>query len=187
MVSMGKKAQIDLKDASGVGKADAPVILVEYACARCPYCAKITPKIYEAVKKGPLAGKVRFYFKTFPIRGHEYSKETGLGFVAAHRQGKFWEFLLLAYERFDAFCIKKQVDWAEEAGMDPARFSELVASPDVRAQLVESKKEGIVNGVDATPTFFINGRKFVGELAIEELIDVLEEEFDRASGVTHRR
>ena len=53
-------------------------------------------------------------------------------------------------------------------------------------RLIEIKKEVIVRGVDATPTFFISGRKYQGELTREELVDVLEEEFNRISGIRYR-
>jgi protein-disulfide isomerase len=183
----GKKSKIDLQNLPVVGDATAPVIIVEYACARCPFCAKITPKLHEAITEGVLKGKVRMYFKIFPIRNHEYSKETALGFMAAVEMGRFWEFLLHSYENFDRFCIKKQLAWAEAAGMEKSTFEKLVADPGVRDRVVASKKEGIVNKVDATPTFFINGRKFFGDMSIEEMIDVIEEEYDRIKGIEYRK
>ncbi|MCP4600421.1 MAG: thioredoxin domain-containing protein [Proteobacteria bacterium] len=183
----GKKASIDLSGSPAVGEQRAPVTLVEYACARCPYCARITPKLYHAVASGQLKGKVKLYFKTFPIRGHESSKETGLGFIAANKLGRFWEFLLHSYEHFDSFCVLKQADWAEAAGMERNAFERTVADPVTRKLLVDSKKEGIVNKVDATPTFFINGRKYVGDINLREIIDVLEEEYERVKGIQYRR
>jgi protein-disulfide isomerase len=180
-----KKAEIDLTGVPMAGEAGAPITLVEYACARCPYCSKITPTLYDAITKGKLKGKVKLYFKPFPIRGHEYSKETGLGFVAATKLGKFWEFLLYSYEHFDDFCVLKQSDWAEHVGMDRTAFDAAVADPVTRTLLVDSKKEGIVNKVDATPTFFLNGRKYVGDINLKELVDVLEEEYDRVKGKLH--
>ena len=183
----GKKSKIDVSNLPISGEDAAPVTLVEYACARCPFCAKITPKLHEAVTEGVLKGKVKMYFKIFPIRNHEHSKETALGFMAAVEMGKFWEFLLHSYEHFDRFCIKRQAAWAEAAGMNKEAFEKLVDDPAVRDRVVASKKEGIVNKVDATPTFFINGRKFFGDMSIEEMIDVLEEEHDRIKGIEYRK
>jgi Thioredoxin len=182
----GNEAKIDLVGLPVAGIEKAPVTLVEYACARCPYCAKITPKIYDVIVNGRLKGKVRMYFKSFPIRSHEFSKETGLGFITATRLGKFWEFLLYTYEHFDNFCIKKQSDWAESAGMERGEFEQTNLDPVTRKLLVDSKKEGIVNKVDATPTFFINGRKYVGDINYSELVDTLEEEYEKVSGKRHR-
>ncbi|MFC1655069.1 DsbA family protein [Myxococcota bacterium] len=183
----GKKSKIDLENFPAVGEGDAPVAVVEYACARCPFCAKLTPKLHQAVVSGPLKGKARLYFKIFPIRNHEHSKETALAFMAAAEMGRFWEFLLHSYENFDRFCIKKQPAWAVAAGMDKQAFEKLVADSGVRDRVVASKKEGIVNKVEATPTFFINGRKYFGDMNIAEMIDVLEEEHDRIQGIEYRK
>jgi protein-disulfide isomerase len=180
------KAKIDLTGLSAAGDASAPVTLVEYACPRCPYCAWMTPEVYEAVTKGPLKGKVKLYLKTFPIRGHHDARKSGLAFVAAEKLGHFWEFVLYFYQRSDQFSVGKLPEWAEAAGMDRGAFERTMAGSATLEALVETKKEGIVGGVGATPTFFINGRKYHGDLTREELVDVLEEEFNRISGIRYR-
>ncbi|MBW2735408.1 MAG: thioredoxin domain-containing protein [Deltaproteobacteria bacterium] len=186
MVAAGKRASIDLKDVPPAGDENSPVTLVEVACARCPFCAKITPALHKQVVSGRLKGKVKLYFRSFPIRDHKYSKEAGLGFVAARRMGKFWPFLLHAYEHFDAFSPEKQRPWARFAGMDCKRFAEVMSDDGTRKLLVASKKEGLRNRVKATPTFFIDGQRYVGELKVEELVDVLEEAYERKKGLLFR-
>ena len=181
------KVSIDLKGVPVAGDASAPITLVEYACSRCPYCSRITPELYRAVVEGPLKGKVRFYFKLFPIRGHRYGKEGGLAFLAAAELGRFWDYLTYFYQRFDEYCPKLQAQWAEKAGMNRAAFEMIANDPSTREALVRSKKEGIVNKVDSTPTFFINGKKYQGEVNSNELIDVLEEQYERIKGITHRK
>ena len=183
----GRKVTINLTGLSVAGDPRAPVTLVEYACPRCPYCATMTPKIYDAVVKGPLEGKVKLYFKTFPLRGHRGAKESGLAFVAAQRLGHFWEFLLYFYQHYQLFSVLGQVEWAEAVGMDRGAFRRAMEDPASRRWLVEMKKEGIVNNVEATPTFFVNDRKYLAEFTPEELIDVLEEEFDRIKGIRYRQ
>ncbi|MFC1611895.1 DsbA family protein, partial [Myxococcota bacterium] len=180
-------AKIDLEGLAPVGEESSSVTAVMYACGRCPFCARLTPQIHEAVTKGQLKGKVKLYFKLFPIRGHEHSKESGMAFLAANELGKFWEFVLYAYAHFDTFAPDEQILWAEQIGLDTVRFQELAKSPAIRAKLVASKKEGLANKVEATPTFFIDGHKYDGELNVSELVDVLEEAFERARGQTHVR
>jgi len=181
-----RKAEIDLAGLPVAGEANAPVTLVEYACPRCPYCAMMTPKVYDAVVKGRLDGKVKLYFRTFPLRSHAGGKESGLAFVAAEKLGHFWEFVLYFFQRFDRFSVPRLLEWAEAAGMDREAFEQAMADPASLQRLIEMKKEGIVNGVEATPTFYINGRKYNAELSHEEVIDVLEEEFDRVEGIRYR-
>jgi hypothetical protein len=147
----------------------------------------MTPELYDAVVKGPLEGKAKLYFKTFPLRGHKGAKEGGLAFVAAQRLGHFWEFLLYFYKHYTLFSPLGLADWAEAVGMDRRAFRQAMADPASRRSLVEIKKEGIVNNVEWTPTLFVNGRKYLAELTPAEVIDVVEEEFDRIEGIQYRQ
>jgi predicted DsbA family dithiol-disulfide isomerase len=98
--------------------------------------------------------------------------------VSAARLGRFWPFVIKMYERFDSFCPKLLSDWAVEAGMDKAAFEKEMADPKNRDALVASKQEGIRNKVEATPTLFIDGRKYVYEAQQEAVVDVLLEEYE---------
>lgn len=185
MTSTGNDYRIDTKGAVPVGKSDAKVTVVAYVCPRCPFCARLMGELEKSVVSGQLAGKVKLYAKLFPVRNHPGSSEAGLALVAAARLGKFWEYLLALYRDFDGFDVNKLADVAAAAGLDKAKFSELSKDPKTRASLVESKKEGVRNGVESTPTFFINGRKYVGELKLSVLEDILEEEHERVTGKAH--
>jgi len=176
-----KKAQINLSGIVPAGDANAPVKLVVYACARCPFCSKIVPALYREVTNGRLKGKVQLFFKPFPLKSHQYSKEGGLAMVAAADLGKFWEYLLHMYENFDMFCVDKLALWAEIQGMNKTRFEQLMADSNTRKALVDSKKEGLANGVNATPQLFINGKKYVGFLDIDELVDIMQEEAENTT------
>jgi protein-disulfide isomerase len=182
MVPGGPVAQIDLDGAPSFGDPAAPVVLVEYACVRCPFCSRITPDLMQAIESGVLAGKVRLVFKLFPIKGHEGSTESGLAAQAAHQQGKFWEFMTLAYDRFDRFSVDALPDWAADAGLDGEAYAAAVADGATRDAVVRSKREGMGNGVDSTPTFFVSGRRYQAELEVTQLIDILLEEYERLTG-----
>lgn len=182
MVGSGAPAEVDLAAAATVGPEDAPVTVVIYACARCPYCSRLIPELHRAVTGGALAGEVRLAFRIFPIRGHEGSTEAGLAFAAAAELDAFWPFMLNAYRHFDDFAPGLQPAWAEAVGLDRAAFEALAADPATREALVASKKEGLVNGVEETPTFFINGRRWVGDLTADELLDAFAEEAARVRG-----
>lgn len=182
MVGGGSRAEIDLAAAPTIGSDDAPVTVVVYACARCPYCTILVPALYEAVTTGPLHDEVRLAFRTFPIRGHEGSTTAGLGFVAAADMKSFWPFMLHAYGHFDAYSPERQVEWAVAVGLEREAFEKRVFDPATRDALVVRKKEGLVNGVEETPTVFINGRRWVGDLETAELVDAIEEEAVRVKG-----
>jgi len=182
MLGAGAPAEIDLDGAPAVGGDDAPVTVVVYACARCPYCSRLVPALYEEVVQGRLEGDARLVFRTFPIRGHEGSLEGGLAFTAATELGRFWPFLLEAYRSFDRFSPEVLPEWAEAAGIDREAFETRTALPGTRETLVEIKKEGLANGVEETPTLFLDGRRWVGELELDELVDAIREQAARARG-----
>lgn len=182
MVVGDEPAVVAVDPATTLGPAEAPVTVTVYACARCPYCSKLVPAMVQEVQNGRLRRGVRLVFRTFPIRGHEGSTEGGLAFVAAAEMGRFWPFLLYSYQRFDEFSPERLRDWAGAVGLDPEAFAARMADPATREKLVESKKEGVANGVEETPTVLINGRRWVGDLELGELDDALEEELDRLGG-----
>lgn len=182
-VSMtGSRSKIEPAGLEWAGEAKAPVEVVVYACARCPFCSKSVPEMYEAVTKGALKGKARLAMKLYPVKGHEGSKEGGLAFEAARRLGYFWKYVLHIYGRFDDFCPKKLAGWAAELGMDLLKFETLMGSAEVREAVVESKREGMRNQVESTPTYFINGKLYKADLKTWALTGAVQEEFDRVSG-----
>ncbi|MBN2802731.1 MAG: thioredoxin domain-containing protein [Deltaproteobacteria bacterium] len=174
-----KKTSIDLSSTPVAGDEKASVSVVVYACTRCPFCANLVPQIYKEVTNGERKGKVKLYFKPFPLKSHEFSKEGGLALIAANSQGKFWPFLLRLYSEFDFFSLDKLTKWATLEGMNKSDFAKKMSEPSTRNQLIASKKEGLANGVTSTPQLFINGKKYVGFLDMPELVDVLTEEYVR--------
>jgi len=174
----GNPAAIDVKGLPAAGAAEAPITVVEYADGRGPHCARMTPGVYQAVVRGPLKGKVKLFFKPFPLRRNPHAKEAGLGIIAAAQLGRYWQFILHSFAHVDQFTVEGQPGWAEAVGLDRQAFIKRLADPATKKTLVASKMEGLENNVTSTPTFFIEGRKYGGELEIHELVDLLEELHD---------
>jgi protein-disulfide isomerase len=166
---------LDLRGAEAAGDPAAPITVVEFADARGPSCARVTPGLHRAVVQGPLRGKVKLYFKLFPMRRNSHSREAALAVLAAGEQGGYWRYLLHGYQRFDAYRPDVQQAWARVLGLDAQRFARKLQDPQLLKGLKRSKLEGLENGVNSTPTFFIDGQPYRGELSVEELVDVLEE------------
>jgi protein-disulfide isomerase len=179
-------AEIDLEGLPVAGDPDAPVTLVEFADARGVHCARMTPPLLDAVETGPLAGKVRLAVVLFPLRSNPHAKEAGLAVLAAAEMGVPWSYLRDVFEQFESFAVDQRRARAEALGLDGARFEELLADPALTERLVAGKRAGLELGVEGTPTFFIDGRRYEGEMEVDELVDVLEEAHDRAAGRIHR-
>ncbi len=181
MLGTGRSARIDTADLSWAGAVKAPVEVVVYTCARCPFCAKSVPAMHEAVTDGALEGKARLGLRIFPVKGHPHSAEGGVAFQAALELGKFWSYVLEVYRRFDDFSPDRLGEWAAGVGMARGAFEESVGAPATRKRVVASKKEGLRNQVRATPTYFINGKLYQGDMSDWALEDAILEEHDRTS------
>jgi protein-disulfide isomerase len=181
LLPIGKPAQIAVDEATLAGDTHAPVTVVVYACARCPFCKVVVPALYNQVTAGSLQGKVRLYFRPFPLKDHPGSVEGGMAFIAATKLGRFWPFILKTYESYDTFCPQLLPEWAAAIGLSRADFERELAAAETREALVAAKQEGIRNKVDATPAIFINGRRYVYEMKEDIIIDVLQEAADAAA------
>lgn len=177
---LGKPVAIALDERTRAGDAEAPIAVTVYACARCPFCMVFVPALHREVTEGKLKGKARLYFRPFPIKEHPGANEGGLAMLAAARgTGTFWPFLLALYAGYDDFDPKVFPEWAARAGLDRAAFEQSLADPAVRQELVSSKQEGLRNKVVATPTVFIDGRRYVHDLKADVVADVVLEIAER--------
>lgn len=178
----GPRVEIDVTGSTVAGDPDAPMEIVEYVCIRCPYCSISGRYLHESVTSGKLKGKAKLYMRSFILRNHEGATAGAAAAVAAEELGKFWEMLLYMFEHFDEYDTEKLPDWAASLGMDADRFRERMDSSGVRQKLIESQKEGIRNGVESTPTIFVNRRRYQGDLALGAIVDFVEGEYDRLAG-----
>ncbi len=173
-----KTPKVELDEQYMAGDKDSKITVVSYICARCPFCAIITPKLYKEITEGRLKGKAKLYIRPFPLKSHEHSLEGGLAMVAAAKMGKFFDYLIRLQEDFNNFSLPKLNVYAAEVGLTITKFEETMKDHDIKKYLENSKKEGLKNGVDATPTFFINGKIYYSNFYIYLLVDSILEEYD---------
>ena len=70
-------------------------------------------------------------------------------------------------------------DRQRAAGADPAATATCAASPQAKADVIQSYELGVANGVTGTPTLFINGRKIVGNQPYGKIREIIEDELTR--------
>lgn len=182
MLPGAPRASIDLSSSPPAGDPSSKVTLVAYVCPRCPYCERLMAELHKEVTSGALQGKVKLYARLFPLRGHQGSTEASLAVTAAGKLGKFWPYLMRVYQDFGQFALQKLPQYATQSGLPRDRFESLSRDASVRAELVSSKKEGVRNKVESTPTLFLNGRRYAGDLGADTVVDVLLEEHERLTG-----
>ncbi|MBI4350321.1 MAG: thioredoxin domain-containing protein [Elusimicrobia bacterium] len=148
------------------GPGSAPVQIYEYTDFACPACRYAAVKVDEMIKiYGP---GLRVSFKHYPLVNiHPWSFHAAAYADCAGEQGKFKEYSELLFENqekwgtakvkpgeFEAFAVRLKLDWPKMAAC--------ADSPEVLNRLKLDIAEGDMKGVDATPTFFVNGKRAVG-------------------------
>jgi len=164
-----------------LGPVDAPITLVEYGDFQCPHCRRAHGILPRVLKR--MGDQTRFVFRHFPLaESHPnalHAAEAAESVAAQAGERAFWKMHDLLYDH--------QHDW-EQATSD-APILELArqagANADVvAADLDEEKYEehvkadfmsGVRSGVNGTPTFFINGRRFEGDwTTVDTFVAALE-------------
>ena len=155
-----------------LGPADAPVTVVEYGDYECPYCRGAARDVHVLLDRHP--GKIRFAFRNFPISQlHPHAEQAAEAAEAAAAQGKFWEMyelLLRPSARLDRPAL---LGYAERLGLDVARFDNDVAGAVYAGTIERDVREGLSNGVNATPKFYVDGRRIDGKFPLEGLADAV--------------
>ncbi|MEV7556978.1 thioredoxin domain-containing protein [Streptomyces sp. NPDC089795] len=153
-------------DKLAVGRADAPVVLIEYSDFKCGYCGKFARDTEpELVKKYVADGTLRIEWRNFPIFGAE-SEAAAKAAWAAGQQDRFDAFHAAAYaagSKEKGFAEPRLVELAREAGVgDLERFKADLAGEPAAAALRKDQEEGYRIGVTSTPSFLLNGRPIAG-------------------------
>ena len=117
-------------------------------------------------------GKVRFVFKHFPLRMHQWARAAAIAAECAGRQGRFWEYHDRLYARQKEWVNEKAesllVAYALAFKLDMNAWQACRGDPALPALLEVEIKDGGNAWVGSTPTFFINGKRFVGSKQLGE-------------------
>lgn len=167
---------------SWVGKADAPITIIEYASMTCSHCAAFHNDTYPLLKKNYLdTGKARFTLREFPL-----DALAAAAFMLARSAGDKREALvdlLFAQQKNWAF-VDKPLDALEntvkQAGIGSEEFKKVLQDNALYQNVLKVRQRGADKfGVDSTPTFFINGERKKGEIAPGDLDKTLAPFIDK--------
>ncbi|MFF5447313.1 DsbA family protein [Streptomyces sp. NPDC012888] len=171
-------ARRDAGDKLALGRADAPVVLIEYSDFRCGYCAKFARDTEpELVRKYVEDGTLRIEWRNFPIFGAE-SEAAAKAAWAAGRQDRFRQFHAAAYAegaKEKGFGPDRLLELAREAGVpDLERFRADMDGEAARKALAEDQAEGYRIGVSSTPSFLVNGQPIAGAQPLDAFTRAVE-------------
>lgn len=163
---------VDVTGAPFKGPANAPVTITLFTDFECPFCRQIIPLLTQVMEKNPQT--VKLSFKNMPLKIHKFAEPSAKAALAAHEQGKFWEFhdRLFAEKTLSEALIKKI---AADLQLDIPRFEKDMASPEIQAKVQKDLVDAQNAGVSGTPTIFINGRT-PKQRSLEGIQAIIDEE-----------
>ena len=152
-----------------LGPANGPVTVVEYGDYECPYCRAAARDVHQLLEHYP--DMVRFVFRNFPIPNmHPHGEQAAEAAEAADAQGKFWEMYELLLRPYSRLDLDSLVNYAERLSLDTGRFLNEVTGNVYAAKIEGHLREGVRNGVNATPKFYVDGERIDGRLPLEGLV-----------------
>jgi protein-disulfide isomerase len=159
-----------------IGRADAPVTMIEYSSLTCPHCADFHKDALPSIKRDFVdTGKVRIVFWDFPLGNLAMAAA-----MVARCSGKNY------IPMIDAF-FQSQETWARSetpfdaiagiarlSGMNIDDLENCLDDQALLDALQNKKREAAeVLGVESTPTFFIEGVKVPGNLPYQDFKEIL--------------
>ncbi len=157
-----------------LGKADAPIVIFEFFSLTCPHCAAFNQETLPQVKKDWIdTGKAKLVYRDFPL------DQEALFAAAVAR--------CMPPQRYPGFIdavFANQRDWATSsdykralaklakiAGMSQADFDTCAGNKKLSDAILAAEYDAQKSyGVNSTPTFFVNGKKVVGDLSYSDFV-----------------
>jgi predicted DsbA family dithiol-disulfide isomerase len=164
-------------DSPSLGNEKAKITIAEFAEFKCTYCVALSPILKRLVEDSN--GRVRLFFKHFPLKNHPGTFFSSRAAQAAHRQGKFWEMYGLLYKDFSKQSMEDVLEYGRALGMDADRFKTDLEDRKIEDLIERDKMEGVRAKVTGTPTLFINGKMYHLRHDEEFLKDLISEEAER--------
>jgi protein-disulfide isomerase len=149
------------------GNAKAPVTIVELSDFECPFCSRALPVVNQIKKEyGP--DKVRIVFRDMPLPSHKRAIPAALASHCANEQGKFWEFHDALFGNQSQLEDKDFKAHAKALQLDEAKFNTCFDSGKYMETVKKSQEEAGSKGIQATPSFVINGALIQGAQPFEK-------------------
>ena len=160
-----------------IGRADAPITIIEYASITCSHCGRFHQVLLPQVKKKYIdTGIARLVIREFPL---ESVAAASAMLVRCAKPAAQLPFLDALFARQQQWLTEKDVRvalvaMAAEFGIDAAGFEACLSDDALLAKVAASRSRANEQfGVKSTPTFFINGKPLIGPQTIEEFDEII--------------
>lgn len=168
---------VQVGSSPSVGPADAKVTVVLFTELECPFCLRAHDTV-KRLQRLAANKPVRFVYKHLPLESHPFARDASLALIAAHEQGRFWDFL----DRARAQRVRTK-DGLENVALglslDLPRYHAAVTSPATEQLLQDDLDEAKRIGAKAVPTWYVNGVEFVGAVSDATLMNAISDALKR--------
>ena len=164
---------VSLEGAPALGGAEAAVVVIEFSDFQCPFCKKSQGALKKVLQT--YGNQVRLVFKHLPLEIHSESFASARAAFCAGEQNSFWQYhdALFAADQLSPEKFKRM---AADLGLDPAAFTACFESERSRAAVLKDVREAARLGVNATPTFIVNGTLRQGALGFNDFSAIVARE-----------
>jgi protein-disulfide isomerase len=159
------------------GDANAPSYVIEYASLTCSHCANFHNTVYPEFKKKYVdTRKVYYIFREYPL---DPLATSAAMLARCGPQDRAVPMIDLMFDQQDNWAFVKDpktalINLVKQAGISEADFNTCLTNQTILDGVNAVKDRAYKQfGVDATPTFFINGVEHPGAQTLEELDKVL--------------
>jgi protein-disulfide isomerase len=156
------------------GPADARITLVEFSDFECPYCSAAVKQVDIVMAAYPK--DVKLIYKQFPLSMHPHAELAAEASLAAREQGKFWEMYDVLFKNFRQLSRNSILGMAKDLGLDMDKFKSDLDSGKYKAVVDKDLADGEAAGVYGTPSFYVNGKQYNGEVTLAALKPILAAE-----------
>lgn len=156
------------------GPADAPITIIEFSDFECPFCRKWVQETWSLIAK-TYPGKVRLYYRDFPLSGHPNAIPAAVAARCAGEQNQFWAF---HDKLFSGTTLSSPIyeSYAAALGLDVAKFKACTQSNRYEKEVNADLEYGSNLGIRGTPTFLINGIPLVGAQPFSAFQKIIDQE-----------
>ncbi len=160
------------------GNPNGSVTLVEYSDFQCPACKSYFPLVEQLVGEFG-STTLRFVYRHFPLPQHPNAVPAAEASEAAAKQGKFWEMYKVLFEKQENWETSGDaksifITYAQDLGLDVEKFTADMNSEEVKELVNTSFLSGKKADIQATPTFYLNGKSIVTPQTYDEFKTLIQ-------------
>jgi protein-disulfide isomerase/uncharacterized membrane protein len=166
------------------GNPNAKVTISIFSDFQCPAC-KNGAKILKDLESTEYGSKIKIVYKFFPLDpscnegapygSHLMACDAAKAAVCAAQQQKFWRYHDQLFENQQSLYEKKFFQIAEEENLNIDQFGACYHSKSAMEEVKKDAAEGTALPVSATPSVYLNGKKFEGALSVEALQKMIDQ------------